>query len=88
MDLGLKGRVAIVAAACKGLGRVVAEELASEGAHVAICARTARTLEDTAARIEKSTGPEVFRRALDVTDSKAVTDFVAAVETHFGRIDI
>ena len=51
-------------------------------------ARTARTLEDTAARIEKSTGPEVFRRALDVTDSTAVTDFVAAVETHFGRIDI
>ena len=51
-------------------------------------ARTARTLEDTAARTEKSTGPEVFRRALDVTDSKEVTDFVAAVETHFGRIDI
>jgi NADP-dependent 3-hydroxy acid dehydrogenase YdfG len=51
-------------------------------------ARTARTLEDTAARIEKSTGPEMFRRSLDVTDSKTVTDFVAAVETHFGRIDI
>ncbi len=88
IDLGLKGRVAIVAAASKGLGRAVAEELASEGAHVAICARTARTLEDTAASIEKSTGREVLHRALDVTDSKAVTDFVAAVETHFGRIDI
>src|SRR5438067_684696 len=44
MDLGLNGRVAIVAAASKGLGRAVAEELAREGAHVAICARTPATL--------------------------------------------
>ena len=88
MDLGFAGRVAIVAAASKGLGRAVAEELAREGAHVAICARTARTLEETAAHIQKTTGHEAFHRALDVTDSKAVTDFVAAVETHFGRIDI
>ena len=42
MDLGLGGRVAIVAAASKGLGRAVAEELAREGAEVAICARTGR----------------------------------------------
>ena len=39
MDLGLRGRVAIVAAASKGLGRAVAEELAREGAEVAICSR-------------------------------------------------
>ncbi len=88
MDLGLKGRVAIVAAASKGLGRAVAEELAREGAHVAICARTASTLEETAAQIQKATGREVFHRALDVTNSTAVTDFVAAVETRFGRVDI
>src|SRR6266852_1831754 len=88
MNLGLTGRVAIVAAASKGLGRAVAEELAREGAHVAICARTVSTLEETAAHIQRANGHEVFHRALDVTDSKAVTDFVAAVETHFGRIDI
>lgn len=88
MDLGLRGRVAIVAAASKGLGLAVAEELAREGAHVAICARTARTLEETAASIEKSTGKEVFHRALDVTDSTAVASFVEAVETRFGRVDI
>src|SRR5882762_2198487 len=88
MDLGLTGRVAIVAAASKGLGRAVAEELAREGAHVAICARTAKTLEETAASIEKSRGHAVFRRALDVTDSTAVADFVAAVDIRFGRIDI
>jgi 3-oxoacyl-[acyl-carrier protein] reductase len=88
MDLGLTGRVAIVAAASKGLGRAVAEEFAREGAHVAICARTAATLEATAAHIQKITGREVFHQALDVTDSATVAAFVAAVDTRFGRIDI
>jgi 3-oxoacyl-[acyl-carrier protein] reductase len=88
MDLGLTGRVAIIAAASKGLGRAVAEELAREGAHIAICARTPGTLVETAAQIQKSTGHEVFHQALDVTDSAAVRSFVSAVEGRFGRIDI
>lgn len=88
MDLGLKGRVAIVAAASKGLGRAVAEELAREGAHVAICARTTATLEATAAHIQTATAREVLHQALDVTDSGAVAAFVASVEKRFGRIDI
>src|ERR1700694_663224 len=88
MELGLTGRVAIVAAASKGLGRAVAEELAREGAHVAICARTASTLDEAAAHIQKTTSREVFHRALDVTDSTAVAAFVAAAEARFGRIDI
>src|SRR5260370_10861552 len=88
MDLGLTGRVAIVAAASKGLGRAVAEELAREGAHIAICARTCSTLAETAAHIQKTTGREVFHQALDVTDSAEVAAFVATVETRFGRIDV
>ena len=80
MDLGLTGRVAIVAAASKGLRRAVAEELAREGARVGICARTASTLKEAAAHIQKTTGGEAFHRALDVTDSEAVTAFVAAVD--------
>src|SRR5215470_5955772 len=60
MDLGLRGRVAIVAAASQGLGRAVAEELAREGANIAVCARTAGTLWETASQIQKSTGREVF----------------------------
>src|SRR5437879_8326015 len=88
MDLGLTGRVAIVAAASKGLGRAVAEELAHEGAHVAICARTTGILAQTATDIQKCSGREVFHRALDVTDSSAVGAFVSAVEARFGRIDI
>jgi 3-oxoacyl-[acyl-carrier protein] reductase len=88
LDLGLKGRVAIVAASSKGLGRAVAEELAREGASVAICARTATELGRAAAQIQKSTGREAFHQALDVTNPDAVSHFVAAVEGHFGRIDI
>lgn len=88
MDLGLTGRVAIVAAASKGLGRAVAEELAREGAQVAICARTPATLAETAAEIRKSTGREVFHQPLDVSDSTAIASFVSAVEARFRRLDI
>ncbi len=88
MDLGLTGHVAIVASASKGLGRAVAEELAREGAHIAICAGTCSTLAETAVHIQKTTGSEVFHQALDVTDSAEVAAFVAAVETCFGRIDV
>jgi 3-oxoacyl-[acyl-carrier protein] reductase len=88
MDLGLKDRVAIVAAASKGLGRAVAEEFAKEGCQVAICARTAGDLEHAAREIERAHGRAVFHRALDVADAAAVRDFVAAVDASFGRIDI
>src|SRR6202011_3404729 len=88
MDLGLKGRVAIVAAASTGLGFAVAKELSLEGAEVAICARTASDLQSAAANIRRANGREVFHQAVDVTDAKAVAAFVSAVETRFGRIDI
>lgn len=88
MDLGLKGRVAIVAAASKGLGRAVAEELARNGADVAICARSAANLKNAAEAIGKATGHEVFSQELDVTRPEAVHDFVAAVEKRYGRVDI
>src|SRR5882762_10036260 len=88
MDLGLRGRVAIVAAASKGLGRAVAEELAQEGAHVAICSREAKSIEGTAIEIQASTKQPVFWRALDVSQEEAIAAFVADVENEFGRVDI
>jgi 3-oxoacyl-[acyl-carrier protein] reductase len=88
MDLGLRGRVAIVAAASKGLGRAIAEELAREGAEIAICARTASDLEDAAERIRLAGGREVFWHALDVSNAAAVGNFIAGVEERFGRLDI
>ncbi len=88
MDLGLKGRVAIVAAASKGLGCAVATELAREGTEVAICARSAANLEKAASGIRQASGREVFWRALDVTDAAKVQGFVAEVEERYGRVDI
>ncbi|MFY9754169.1 MAG: SDR family oxidoreductase [Candidatus Acidiferrales bacterium] len=88
MDLGIKGRVAIVAAASKGLGRAVAEELAREGCEIAICARTAADLERAAGEIERANGRKVLWRSVDVRNAGAIEDFVAAVEKQFGRVDI
>jgi 3-oxoacyl-[acyl-carrier protein] reductase len=88
MDLGLLGRVAIVAAASKGLGRAVAEELAREGAEIAICSRTAVDLEKAAQQIQGAGGREVFWQPVDVGQADQVARFVAAVETRFGSVDI
>jgi 3-oxoacyl-[acyl-carrier protein] reductase len=88
MDLGLRGRVAIVAAASKGLGRAVAEELAQEGAHVAICSREPKNIEGAAIEIQAATKQPVFWRALDVRQEEAIATFVADVEREFGRVDI
>jgi len=88
MDLGLKGRVAIVVAASKGLGRAVATELAREGAQVAICARSPSNLEAATALIQEKTGRQAYWEALDVTDAARVEKFVAAVEQRYGRLDI
>jgi 3-oxoacyl-[acyl-carrier protein] reductase len=88
MDLGLKGRVAIVAAASKGLGRAVADELAKEGCEIAICARTASEIEKAAREIGAASGRSVLARAMDVTKEDAVRSFVADTEKQFGRVDI
>ena len=67
MDLGLRGKIAIVAAASKGLGKAVAMELAQEGAEVAICARNPADLERAAREIRDRTGRAVIAHPLDVT---------------------
>lgn len=66
MDLGLEGKVAMVAAASKGLGKAVAMGLAREGARVSICAREADQLQATASEIREATGVEVVAVPTDV----------------------
>jgi 3-oxoacyl-[acyl-carrier protein] reductase len=88
MDLGLKDRVAIVAASSQGLGKAVALGLAREGAKLALCARTEATLNETAAEIRAETGVDVFTRAFDVTVYEDVRRFVADTAARFGRVDI
>lgn len=84
MDLGLHGRVAIVAAASKGLGKAVALGLSREGARIAICARGESDLRATAAEMPG----EVFAQPVDVTREEEVRAFVRATHAHYGRIDI
>jgi len=88
MDLGLKDKVAIVAAASQGLGYAVAAELAREGARVTICSRDKQRIEQAAARLQNETGQAVDAQALDVTDAAAVQQFVAAVGARHRRLDI
>ena len=88
MDLGLRGKVAIVAAASKGLGRAVAEELAAEGVKLAICSRDAEAIEAVGHEIAKATGAEVLARAADVSRTADIAMFVDAALQIFGRVDI
>jgi 3-oxoacyl-[acyl-carrier protein] reductase len=88
MDLGIKGRVALVAASSQGIGLATAEAFAAEGCRVAMCARTPQTLQGVAEKIRRQHGAEVVAEALDVTDPAAVTSFVAAVASKFGGVDI
>ena len=88
MDLGLKNRVALVAASSQGIGLATAEAFAAEGCRVAMCARNSDRLHAAADKIRKEKGAEVFVDALDVSDPAAVTRFVADVVTKFGSLDI
>ncbi len=88
MDMGLKNRVALVAASSQGLGLATAEAFAAEGCRVAMCARNQATLQAAAERIRKQHAAEVFAEICDVGDPVAVSRFVASVADKFGSIDI
>lgn len=88
MDLGLQGKVAVVTAASRGLGRAVAAELAREGARVVICARKEGPLGEAAEAIRTATGAEVLAVPADVATPEGVDALVKATLDHFGRIDI
>jgi 3-oxoacyl-[acyl-carrier protein] reductase len=88
MDLGLKNRVALVAASSQGLGLATADAFAAEGCRVAMCSRNAQTLEAAAARIRAQHNAEVFTQAFDVGDAAAVARFVATVAAKLGGVDV
>jgi 3-oxoacyl-[acyl-carrier protein] reductase len=88
MELGLKGRVAIVAGSSQGIGLATAEAFAAEGSRIAMCARNAAKLEAAAQDIRNQYAAEVFTQAFDVTDASAVHDFVEVVAEKFGSVDI
>ncbi|GAB1444965.1 MAG: SDR family oxidoreductase [Cyclobacteriaceae bacterium] len=87
MDLGLKNKVAFVAASSQGLGRAVAKLLAEEGASVIICGRNIETLEETAKEI-KSIGARVLAVTGDLSDAKDRDHIIAAALKEFEKVDI
>jgi 3-oxoacyl-[acyl-carrier protein] reductase len=87
MDLGLKGRVAVVAASSKGLGRAVADALADEGVGLVISARGAEALANAEGAL-KSRGAQVVAVQADVTDLATPAHLVSAAIDSFGRLDI
>jgi len=88
MDLGLKNKVAIVAAASQGLGKAVALALAREGARVAICSRSQANIDAAAKDIRAETSAEVLALEADVSQEAAVNQFVAAVREKWGTAHI
>jgi 3-oxoacyl-[acyl-carrier protein] reductase len=88
MDLELKRRVALVAAASQGLGFAAALELAREGARVFLCSRDEERARAAAERIEAETGAAVVGVRADVTSDEDAARFVKLAQEQAGRVDI
>ena len=83
MDLGIKGKTALVLGASQGIGRAIAEALAEEGANVVLVARNAEALESLAADIAGKHGVEATPCPVDLSDPLAVTAFCTRIENEF-----
>ncbi|MBI3653286.1 MAG: SDR family oxidoreductase [Acidobacteria bacterium] len=88
MDLGLQNKVAFVAAASRGLGRAVAEELAQEGASLIVCARGEKELQQACEAIHQNSSAEVFGVAADLSQAAALQRAIEQGLARFGRVDI
>ncbi len=88
MDLGLRGKVALVAAASRGLGRAIAEELGAEGASLIMCARGKEALDEAADAVRAASGVQVLVVPADVSRAEDVTRVVRSAIGLFGRVDI
>ena len=87
MDLGLTGKVIMVAAASRGLGFGIAQALSREGAKVSIASRTLKDIEKSAEVLQKETGSEVLGTVFDAVDPSSIMKWVDATCKQFGGID-
>ena len=87
MDLGLKGKRAIVTGATRGIGRAIADTLAAEGAQVAICARKANELDEAVAAL-RAQGVAAYGAVVDIADGDALKAWVGQAAAQMGGLDI
>ncbi len=88
MDLGLKGKAALVCGSSQGIGRAIAQALAAEGADVVLNSRSADKLTIARDEIAAATGARVESIAADLTDARAIDDLVQEATRAFGTLDI
>ncbi len=88
MNLGLKGRSAVVAGSSQGLGRAIADALAAEGADLVINSRSREKLEEVKKEIVEATGARVEVAAHDLNDEQGAIDLIDAAHEAFGQVDI
>ncbi len=87
MDMGLKGKLALVTGASRGIGKACARVLAKEGCDVVICARGKEALEKAAEEI-KAEGLQVLAVQADVAKPEDIRSMVAKTVEKLGRIDV
>jgi 3-oxoacyl-[acyl-carrier protein] reductase len=87
MDLGLKGRNAVVLGGTRGIGRAIAGTLAGEGAGVAVCARNADQVKSAVAEMQTQ-GVRAAGAPVDITDAAALKSWITSVAQELGSIDM
>jgi len=88
MDLGLRGKIALVCAASQGLGRAVADELASEGASLILCSRNEKAIRGVSDELALKSGVETLGFAADLSVKGEIEELIEASLKYFGQIDI
>jgi len=88
MDLGIKGRSAIVTGGSRGIGREAARQFLEEGVRVMICGRNKDTLDETRNELARTTGGEVQAVVADTTKEADLARLMEAAKQKFGTVDI
>lgn len=88
MELGLKGKTALITASSTGIGRAVAEAFAEEGCNVVICSRSKDKLIETSHEIKNKYNIEPFWGICDLGNQKDIENFYQVINNQFGKVDI